>query len=225
MAERVLAVFAHPDDETLACGGTLAKHVAAGDVVSVAVVTDGVSSRTDAFDAARNVRALAFASAMKTVGAGTWYQGMRGAEAFDNRLDRLALLDIAQWIEMCVAAAQPTIVYTHHRGDLNIDHQIVAEAALVATRPQPGGSVKAVYAGEVLSSTEWAFDGSFVPNLFVNMTPFMPKKLEAMKCYSEELRDWPHPRSEQGVIGLAMARGMAAGARFAEAFQVIREIR
>lgn len=224
MSERVLAVFAHPDDETLACGGTLAKHVAAGDVVTVLVCTDGVSARNDAGEDERRARNMAFFDACRRLGASNMVAG--NVPPFpDQALETIPLGKVIGWVQAHVEIYQPTVVYTHHRGDLNRDHQIVAEAVLVATRPQYGGTVKAVYAGEVLSSTDWAFDRSFTPNVFVDISATMQAKLEALCAYRDELRPWPHPRSVTGVTVRAQSRGMTVGVPFAEAFQVVREIR
>jgi len=225
MSEIVLAIFAHPDDETLACGGTLAKHVQAGDHVHVVVLTDGVGARgtragvrqrREAFDqATRQVIGARQASCAADVHSHDWQ---------DQRLDEAPLLDLVQWIEERVAGLRPSIVYTHSRGDLNRDHQIVAEAVLVATRPQPGCSVKRLYAGEVLSSTDWG-PSPFQPSVFVQIEDYLSAKLTAAHCYQAELRPWPHPRSITGITTLAKLRGMTVGVEYAEAFELLREIR
>lgn len=215
---RVAGVFAHADDEVLAAGGTLAKHAQAGDRVAVYVLADGVTSR-GAGDI--DGRLAMFDAACGALGV----EHSAAAGWPDQRLDTVPLLEIARWITVALERFQPEIVYTHHRGDLNRDHQICAEAVLIATRPQPGMSVKRVYAGEVLSSTEWAFDGSFVPNLFVDISGEpLGLKTAALACYESELRSSPHPRSEGIVHTLARLRGSMIGVNHAEAFHVLREI-
>lgn len=222
MSEVVLAVFAHPDDEVLACGGTLAKHVAAGDEVTVYVLTDGVESRAQPeLDAAKRKRRDQFFAACAELGVGEIIGGYR-----DQQLDGERLLTLARDIEGKLAMLCPTVVYTHHRGDVNRDHAIVAEAVLVATRPQPKCSVRRVYSGEVLSSTEWAFGGSFVPNVYVDVSGEpLARKTAALACYESELRPSPHPRSEGIVHVLARLRGSTVGVAAAEAFELVREIR
>src|SRR5215469_11970846 len=140
--EIVLAMVAHPDDEVLGAGGTLARHAAAG---------DGVSARGDNSAAAKR-RAKAAHKAASQLGAREpRFLGFR-----DNRLDSTDLLDVTQAIENIIAAVKPTVVYTHHAGDLNIDHVICHRAVLTACRPLPGCAIRRIYAMEVPSSTEWS---------------------------------------------------------------------
>jgi LmbE family N-acetylglucosaminyl deacetylase len=118
-------------------------------------------------------------------------------------------------------------VATHHHGDLNKDHRITLEAVLVATRPVPGGSVRTLLSFEVPSSTEWSFTPAahFVPNLFVDITDHLETKIQALSAYTGEMREFPHPRSEENVRALARTRGATIGVPAAEAFQVVRALR
>jgi LmbE family N-acetylglucosaminyl deacetylase len=145
----------------------------------------------------------------------------------DNRLDSLALLDIVQPIEDVFAETAPQIVYTHFAGDLNRDHAITAEAVEIACRPLPGQTVEALYAFETVSSTEWSLGthGTFSPQLFVDVSSTIDRKIEALGCYETEMRAFPHARSCDAVSALATLRGAQSGMGAAEAFMIRRETR
>jgi len=136
-------------------------------------------------------------------------------------------LDIVKRIEAVVAEVQPSIIYTHHGGDLNIDHRITHQAVVTACRPVPQSTVKAIYSFETLSSTEWsspAIGTSFHPTRFVDIKEFLGQKLNALEAYSDEMMDFPHARSIEGVKALARLRGVSAGMEAAEVFIVEREL-
>jgi N-acetylglucosamine malate deacetylase 1 len=220
----VLVIAAHPDDEVLGCGGTIRRHADGGDAVTVLFLTDGVGARNpdDVDTKTRNRQEYAQKAAM-ILGA--------SAPCFltfsDNRLDSIPLLDVVQAIEAVIEALQPDIIYTHHGGDLNIDHRVCHEATLTACRPLPDKSVSAIYGFETLSSTEWgggSFGEAFLPQRFVDIAQSLDQKLEALEAYREEMRPFPHPRSFVAVRALAQMRGSQAGLNAAEAFSVIREI-
>lgn len=221
MAERILCVAAHSDDESLGCGGALAKHVAAGDAVMVITLADGVTSRS-AIPKVSIERRRQCVAALTVLGITQYAFG----DWPDNQLDTVPMLSLAKDIEDAVNKFEPSIVYTHHGGDLNVDHQRVAEATLVACRPQPGSKVKRVLHYEVPSSTEWSplWRGWFQPNYFVDIDGFMGKKLGAFGCYHEEVREWPHPRSIEAITSLAKWRGASVGLRAAEGFVCARSI-
>jgi LmbE family N-acetylglucosaminyl deacetylase len=219
----ILVAAAHPDDEVLGCGGTIARHVERGDTVAIAFLADGASARAGAGVAEIEARRRGALAAARQLGA--------AAPVFfsfpDNRLDSVPLLDIAQAIEGVVAATRPSIVYTHHGGDLNVDHRRVHQAVLTACRPQPGHPVDAIYAFEVPSATEWGGSGfgpAFAPTRFVDIAPWLGRKTAALDVYAGELRDWPHPRSRDGVESLARWRGATAGMSAAEAFMILRHL-
>lgn len=217
----ILVVAAHPDDEALGCGGTIARHVAAGDEVACLFLADGATSRESEADA--SVRERQARRAADTLGIGE----ILLARFPDNRMDTVALLDVVQVIEKVVARFSPETIYTHHGGDLNIDHRITHQAVLTACRPQPGHSVRAIYGFEVPSSTEWAPPATlppFTPTRFVDITAYLEQKRAALDCYVEEMRPWPHARSFEAVEALARMRGACVGVEAAEAFMVIREI-
>lgn len=218
-----MIIAAHPDDEVLGVGATAARHANNGDKVHVLIVSEGETSRARA--KSKNVAVLrnaAIASA-KVLGAEKpIFLGLP-----DNRLDSIDFLNIVQKIEERVLLIQPEIVYTHHGGDLNLDHQIVHRAVMTAFRPIPGSSVRKLFSFETLSSTEWSslsIGPSFNPTHFVNITQTLDVKLAALNCYEMELRDYPHPRSIDAIKSLAKVRGSHVGVPAAEAFEVILDI-
>lgn len=222
----VLIVAAHPDDEVLGCGGTAARHVAAGDRVEILILGEGATSRFAAgAGAARpEVEHLyeAARSSAVTIGA----EAPRFGDFPDNRLDTIPTLDLVKCIESIVAEVAPTCVYTHHGGDLNIDHRLVCNAVITGCRPLPGSTVDSVFCFETPSSTEWADprEADFRPNHFVDVSQFMEKKINALRAYDVEMRDFPHPRSYDAVRTLARWRGASVGLEAAEAFMTIRRI-
>lgn len=223
MSETVLAIVAHPDDEALGAGGTLARHAAKGDAVHILFLADGVGARgNDKAAAERRVKAARLAASAL---------GAREPEFLglpDNRLDRLDLLDIVQPIENIIRKIAPETIYTHHAGDLNIDHGLCHRAVLTACRPLPGSTVLRIYAMEVVSSTEWspAHSGhAFIPTHFVDISTALQAKRRALEAYGEEMRPFPQARSYEAVDALAIWRGASAGLRAAEAFMVVREIK
>jgi N-acetylglucosamine malate deacetylase 1 len=217
----ILVVVAHPDDEVLGAGGTLARHVAQGDEVFVTFLADGVGARGDS-PATAESRAAAARSAARVLGT----REPRFLGFPDNRLDTLALLDIVKAIEQVIADINPDTVYTHHSGDLNIDHVICQRSVMTACRPLPQSRVRRIFAMEVVSSTEWNPDNTllFNPTRFVDIEPTMVVKHRALEAYAEEMRPFPHARSYQALESLARWRGVSVGLTSAEAFMVLRDV-
>ena len=228
MVSTVLVIAAHPDDEALGCGGTIARYAAEGYEVHLAFLADGVGARgTPGGELAQqerealNRRRAAARKAAAILGAAS----VSFDDLPDNQLDSLPLLDITQSVEALIAQHQPSIVLTHHAGDLNIDHRRVHQAVITACRPQRGHCVRTLMAFEVPSSTEWQPPGSgpaFEPNWFVDISETLVKKCAALDAYHEEMRDWPHPRSLEAVEHLARWRGATVGCEAAEAFMLMR---
>ena len=217
----IVVVAAHPDDEVLGCGGTIALHVERGAEVHVIFVADGVSSRGSATGISERQDAALEVS--KILG----YVEPTFLQLLDNQLDTLPLLEIVQKLETIFRRIRPTIVYTHHGSDLNIDHQLVHSAVLTACRPIPDQSVHTIYSYEVVSSTEWSSPEQgvqFRPVRYVDISSCVEKKLQALHCYSDEMRLFPHPRSIEAVEALGRLRGSEVGVEFAEAFGLIRQI-
>ncbi|MEX0955336.1 MAG: PIG-L family deacetylase [Rhizobiaceae bacterium] len=213
-------IAAHPDDEVLGCGGTIARHSQHDETVEIIFVTDGETSREGAGSNDIDRRRGSARAAAAALGA----REPVFLDLPDNRLDSVPLLEIVQTLEKRALELNPRIVYTHHAGDLNIDHRIVAQATLTAFRPQPGSSVRAIYGFEVLSSTGWGNPSDqFQPARYVDISATMASKLSALECYDAEMREPPHARSLEAVEHLAGYRGMSFGMQAAEAFTVLRE--
>ena len=222
----VLVVAAHPDDEILGCGGTLAAHAAKGDMVHVLIVAEGATSRDDhRYPESREPDLAGLQAAASRAAAVIGAREPRMLGLPDNRLDSLPLLDIIKPIEAIVEAVAPEIVYTHHAGDLNVDHRIIHQAVVTACRPVPESPVSGIYAFETVSSTEWQTAGeAFRPQRWVDIEPFLGSKLRALEAYEAEMRPFPHARSREAVKALARTRGAAAGLNAAECFMVVREV-
>jgi N-acetylglucosamine malate deacetylase 1 len=219
----IVVIAAHPDDEVLGCGGTLARHASDGDSVHILFLADGVSSRQSVSESASEVRMESACSAAEILGA----RRPSTLALPDNKLDSLPLLEIVQGVESFLADKQPTIVYTHHGGDLNIDHRIAHQATMTAARPQPDTKIKTILSFETPSSTEWATPAiglPFRPNHFVDVSDYANCKLEALKQYDAEMRPFPHARSVEAVEALMRTRGTSVGLTCAEAFICERNV-
>jgi LmbE family N-acetylglucosaminyl deacetylase len=221
---KVLVVAAHPDDEALGCGGTLARHAAEGDRVEAVFLTDGVSARRGGGNESdRTDRQAAANGAAEVLGIGQLH--FLGFP--DNRLDSVPLLDVVQRLEDIVFSAKPDVIYTHHGCDLNADHRVAHQAVVTACRPLPEATLTAIYGFETLSSTEWStppIGAAFQPERFVGIARWLKVKLKALECYRDELRSYPHPRSLTTVEALARLRGSTVGLEAAEAFTVVRQL-
>ena len=223
MSDNVLVVAAHPDDEVLGCGATIARHTAAGDRVHILILADGVGARQGNHGNTSQTRVRAAEAAAAILRA----EQPRLLDLPDNRLDSSPLLDIVQRVEAVVTEVKPKILYTHHAGDLNIDHRITHQAVMTACRPVPGACWRRILCFEVASSTEWQTPSAadaFLPNWFVDVTETLTHKLDALQAYAAELRPWPHPRSLQAIEHLARWRGANVGLEAAEAFMLARAI-
>jgi LmbE family N-acetylglucosaminyl deacetylase len=225
---KVLVIAAHPDDEILGCGATSARLVAEGHEVHFAILGEGLTSRhanrseTDASQLEKLHQQTHDAAAKVGV------KNVVLHSLPDNRLDTVPLLDVVKIVEELVSQLTPSVIYTHHGGDLNVDHGIIHRAVLTATRPVGENPVREIYAFEVPSSTEWAFqriEPSFRPNVFVDVTRTIEAKIAAMECYSSEARKFPHPRSPEALRAVATRWGSVAGCAAAEAFELVRAIR
>ncbi|MFA6446633.1 MAG: PIG-L family deacetylase [Patescibacteria group bacterium] len=222
MPKNILVVAAHPDDELLGAGATLRRHVENNDQVFVLILGQGALSRDPkAQDEVKNLQEQT-RRASEIIG----FKGIFFAGLPDNAFDAVSLLSITKEIEEVLAKIKPAIVYTHHEYDLNIDHQLAFQAVLTACRPCNPCAPKTIYSFETLSSTEWQTKDSkqFAPNVYVDIGQQLEKKIQALKCYTSEMREYPHSRSEQGVRILAQYRGLESGLRAAEAFRLIRKI-
>ena len=221
MPRTVAVIAAHPDDEVLGCGATIARHAAAGEKVHVLIVGEGATSR----DATRN-RATMQAQLSELARSARKAHAILGSAGLemlgfpDNRLDSVDLLDVVKPIETFLGKVSPEIVYTHFPADLNLDHRVVSEAVQVACRPLPGSVLRQLLMFEVASSTEWriASPTVFNPNYYVEISATLERKTQALSAYSAEMRPWPHARSLEAVQALAKWRGASVGVPAAEAF-------
>jgi N-acetylglucosamine malate deacetylase 1 len=226
MKINIFAIVAHPDDEVLGCGGTLARHAKNGDSVSVLFLADGERSRLSN-PKEEHVKVSAREVMARKTGDIIGIEDMFFLCLPDNKMDTVPFLDIVQQIEPYVQSVCPNIIYTHHAGDLNIDHRLAHQAVITACRPQPGSNVSTILCFETLSSTEWQPPDSntpFCPNWFVDISGTLGIKTAALEEYKSEIRQWPHARSIQAVQALAKWRGSSIGVNAAEAFMLARHI-
>jgi len=213
MTRRVLVIAAHPDDELLGCGGTVALHSRAGDAVTSVIACEGESLRYPGGVGQDDHMRLA----AQTLGVRDVIQlGFP-----DQRLDTRTLTDLITPLEEAVRAVQPELVYCQFGGDVNRDHQILFQAILVATRPTVTG-LGAVYAFDTASSTEWGYPRTFTPDTWVDISSTLDTKLEAMSCYRSEVREYPHPRSLGALRNRARAWGNQHCIDAAEVFMTVR---
>ena len=225
---RILVVAAHPDDEVLGGGGTLSRLSKEGNAVHILILGEGITSRYDRRDqaASSETEALHRAAGKAADAMGTGH--VHFFDLPDNRFDTVPLLDVVKVVEGFVEQVQPSTIYTHHQGDLNVDHVITHRAVMTAVRPVNDCSVRDVYAFEVASSSEWAFQQFqpvFKPNVFVDISETIDAKIRALECYDSEIRPFPHPRSPEALRIAARHWGSVVGVEYAEAFELIRSIR
>ena len=214
MPKRILVVAAHPDDELLGCGGTVALHARAGDCVTAVVACEGESLRygPNGVGQAEHTR-----EAARALGV----QDVRVLGFPDQKLDTLPLTEIITPLERIVRDLRPEIVYGQFGGDANRDHEIVFRALLVATRPIED-CIEAVYTFDTASSTEWGYPRTFAPDTWVEITETLEQKIAAMACYASEVRPYPHPRSLEALRHRARAWGNQACLEAAEVFMTVR---
>jgi len=227
---RTLVVAAHPDDEVLGCGATMARIAYEGGIVQTIFLADGESSRFPVSEiSAPKVIERILARKAAAISAATILGSIppKFFDLPDNRLDTVPMLEIAKIVETEIALFKPSRVITHFSGDLNIDHQKVHEAVLVATRPQGDSRVSEVICFELPSSTEWRPPGSgqhFCPNLFIGVEGFENQKLAALTAYEIEMRTFPHPRSIEAIEALMRWRGASSNLILSEAFVLARAV-
>jgi LmbE family N-acetylglucosaminyl deacetylase len=221
----ILVIAAHPDDEVLGCGGTIARLSGEGFKVSVVILGEGIASRYTDRDESESERKLLHANCKKA----SDLLGVTNLQIHnlpDNQFDMVSLLTLAKIIEGEIKKWDPVWIYTHHHSDLNIDHTLTNKATLIATRPVEGNKVRRLFSYEVPSSTEWSFGttGGFQPNSFMDISNTMERKIEALKIYEGEVRRFPHPRSPESLRAIAMRWGSVSGLHAAEAFELVREV-
>lgn len=224
--KKVLVIAAHPDDEVLGIGGTVAKLSAEGVECHLLIVTDGSSSQYRDSD---HLHEIIEAKKLETKGCADTlgFKSIHYGELPDMKLDKTPHVVINQVIEKVIDEVQPDTVFTHFWGDVNRDHQEVYNSTLVAVRPVMGQVVRELYCYRVPSSTEWTPDKAdtmFMPNYFVNIEKYAEQKYKAFACYSTELREYPHPRSIQYLRETDKAAGLRVGLLAAEEFVLLRKL-
>lgn len=228
--KKIMIVVAHPDDELLGLGATMNRLIKDFNVIThLVILGEGITSRSDARDVEKwekelSTHKLNITNAAKVIG----YHSTSIYNFPDNRFDTIALLDIVKVVEKEKNIFNPDVIFTHHGGDVNIDHQKTFESIIVACRPIKDESVKAIITFETPSGTEWMASTEvrrFIPNIFINVSyENLQSKIKAMECYEFEKRKYPHPRSPEALIILAQRYGVMIGGVYAEAFALIRLI-
>ncbi len=224
--KKILVVAAHPDDEMLGVGGTIHNLVSKNKIIANAMIlSKGITSR----QSDKNDKDLI--KQEKNIIKSTSIIGFKDVVTLDfpdNRFDSVDLLDIIRSVENIIEKFKPDIIFTHHSMDLNIDHRITNEAVITATRPVPDTRPVSLFSFETPSSTEWQVndsDKAFLPNFFVELNKNdIVAKQKALRAYSTECKNYPHPRSEKSLEIISERWGLNIGVKYAEAFRIIRHI-
>lgn len=217
---KILVIAAHPDDEVLGVGGAINKYIREGNDVYVYIVTDGSTTQYKGDLLKKEKKNENIQEVKKILNLTEIIHG----NLPDMKLDTIPHLEINKKISAIVQNIKPEIIFTHHFGDVNKDHQIVYESTMVACRPT-SEFIKEIYTYEVLSATEWGTNYSFIPNVYIELTSEdLLKKISALNAYETETRKYPHPRSPEAIENLAKIRGNTILSNYAEAFHLVRKI-
>lgn len=221
--KRVSVILAHPDDEVLGCGGSIARLASEGALVHILIMATGLTSRGEANTAALDVIKYQSKEAAAILGAAS----VEFADYPDNAMDTLSMLEVVKKVEGFINKTEPDIIFTHHSGDINIDHDITQRAVLTAARMLPDTRPIEILACEVLSSTEFGpADKRLKPHCYVRISDDnLQAAVEALGCYKGEIRSWPHPRSKEALIHQLRLRGAECGWGAAEVFEVLRLVK
>ncbi|MCV3482448.1 PIG-L deacetylase family protein [Campylobacter sp. CNRCH_2014_0184h] len=219
--KKILIIAAHPDDEVLGCFGTIARYIQKGYEAYTLILGEGKTSRSTNNKNEQEILEDELLKANNFLGIKKVFRKFFP----DNAFDKIPLLEIVKSIEEIKNEIKPNIIFTHYEKDLNIDHQITYKATITATRSLPEESVKEIYSFEILSSTEWNYPLSFQPDVFFDISSSLDLKLQAMSFYQSELKQYPHPRSLEGIKINAQYQGMKVGLQYAEAFKSIKVIK
>ena len=235
---KILVIAAHPDDEVLGMGGTITKYVKNGDNVKIIIMATGVFSRRSSnntndsvYDVDENVlekMSKQVQNLQKDAIKASKIMGVKDIEFLnfpDNEMDKKTNLEITKKIEYIISEFKPDIVFTHSQHDVNIDHRMIYDATITATRPFSKFKVKEVISFEVPSSTEWYFPSKFSPNMFIDINKELPTKIKALSAYKTEINNFPHPRSVESIEIIAKHWGTVSAFNAAEAFYIVRQLK
>lgn len=220
----VLVIAAHPDDELLGVGGTVRRLANEGCDIHAVILAEGITSRSDTRAEANKDELIVLQSDARKAAEIVGYKSIDFCGLPDNRMDGMELLDVIKIVTRFIDKYKPDTIFTHHHGDLNIDHRITCEAVITACRPVGDCCVKRILAFETPSSTEWDFNyvEPFNPNVFIDISDTLDSKIDAMLCYSSESAEYPHPRSSESLRNYAGVRGTSSGYKYAEGFMLLR---
>ena len=218
--KNILVVAAHPDDEVIGAGGTIAAHAARGDQVFIAILTEGASVQFPGEDDKISLKKRQALDAARMLGAKKVFSG----DFPDQRLDATPVLEVNRFVERVAREVEPHVIYTHHFADLNSDHRVAYEAAAVAARPFSLPTFERLLCYSVDTLTH-AGQGAQQFNVYSDITETLEVKLKAMQIYETEVRAYPHPRSVEAMRYMALRNGAMVGLRAAEVFQSVLEVR
>ncbi|MHA1284346.1 MAG: PIG-L deacetylase family protein [Promethearchaeota archaeon] len=222
--KKILIIGAHPDDEILGCGGTIAKLAIYNDVYTLLLGKGIMAREIQNYEQLLEDLRRNSIKAQKFLGIKNFF-----FENFpDNKFDTVPLLNIIKKVEEHINKIKPDIIFTHHHSDLNIDHRLTFEAVLTACRPQPNFINLDIYSFEIPSSTDWQIfteEKIFKPNVFIDISDSIEKKMDALKFYKSEMREYPHSRSIKGIKLMAQDWGRKFGKKYIEAFELIRSVK
>ena len=225
--KRILVVAAHPDDEILGCGGTIAKYIKQGAKVKTIILTKGISSRHEKItNKVKNLQSKLHKSSLlanRAIGV----KEISYYDLSDNEFDNKSLLSLVKLLEKEIKKFKPNKIFTHFINDLNIDHQYTAKAVITAARPEYQNSVSEIIFFEVNSSTDYQINSNgmqFEPNFFVDISKTLKNKKNALNFYKSEMKKYPHSRSVKAIIDKNITIGNSFGLLACEAFQIVRKI-
>ena len=225
---KILVVAVHPDDETLGCGGTLLKHKADGDEIYWLIVTT-IKNGYKNWDLGFSKEVIKKREyEIKRVAELYNFDGVYKLEFPTMRIDEISMSNLIKKISDIFLEVKPNVIYLPFKDDVHSDHRKVFEATFSCTKSFRYPFIKKVYMMETLSETEFApslKENSFVPNIFVDITQFLEKKIQIMKVFKSEIKEHPFPRSVENIKALAIFRGATAGVKYAESFMLLKEIR
>ncbi len=217
----VLVIAPHPDDEVLGVGGTILRHLDFGDAVHVVICTRGEASRFGNEQVARVQKEARDVHA---------FLGLTGSHFLDlpaAMLDTVPGADLNAALGNVFDAVRPDTVYVPYVGDVHRDHQLVFQAAMVCCRPVGDAYPSRILAYQTVSETDWyaaPMTPAFVPNVFVDITAYIERKLEAFSRYASQVRKAPDQRSTEAILALSVTRGHSMNMPHAEAFMLVREV-